>query len=291
MRRSFRTRQRSRTSHHRAPGAVVPPLQPLAGQRSKRANARRGRQSRSLRRSLVLAVAGATLSLLLLLSWKAWHSYQLAQSISFDLQTLETLVAQPTTLDGMTLDTIDLLLSRMATQSQALQHEAAPFLWVMGGLGWLPAYGADLAAVPPLLDTASSLAQALDNAAPLALTLLTAQQQIGGFDPSLIDQLVAARSRLVQAQRAVTQAQVTWQRIEGTQLSDWLQPRLQRIETLLPVLDTAINTALVASDTAVALQPLLREPALDGQAMSSMLTERLGTARPQLAAAQQQLTR
>lgn len=242
------------------------------------------------RRLLGGLVLIGVLSGLLVLGFTGWRVYGHAQKLHSNIQALEALARSATAGSPDPTAAIS-LLADMQRNIQALQDDAQPLLAITNYVGWLPVYGSDLAAAEPLLTLAVHLTAAADATATALLPLLDEYGQTQAFTtitPTLLQQLPLARPHLEQARQSLRQALAARQRIMPTTLSSPLHKQLQRIDALLPLLDTTIHLGLAASDGAAGLAPILREHDAT-QPRSVRLTHQLVAARPSLEQARQAL--
>ena len=138
-------------------------------------------------------------------------------------------------------------LAALETHLGAARSAGRPFLWLMPKLGWVPRYGATLAAAPLLLDMGVELAgggrQTLDALAPLTEELGDGQ----GFDllAAALPVIAAAAPQLAAADTRLARAQELRASIQG-ELHPRLAEQLPRLDRLLPLARTGLRAAQVA---------------------------------------------
>jgi hypothetical protein len=178
------------------------------------------------------------------LAWEGWRLYDGALAVRADVQSLELLA----TTKPLPLDTLGPLLAKTRADMVALRAAAGPCLPVARHLGWVPAYGHDLAAAEALLDFGANLAIAADEAstalAPIARRYATRQL----ISANLADELLAARPGLEVARQSLARAAEARTSIQERTLSPWLRDRLLRADALLPPAQDALDLAHAAPE-------------------------------------------
>ncbi len=204
---------------------------------------------------LVLGV----LLLLLFLGWKGWRIYSLATDLRQDMPAVqEVLRAGP---DSTALEQLEPLLSRARQNASDLRSEAALFFPLTPLLGWVPIYGADIAAAEPVLTVVAGATAAADETVRVLMPLAADFEGTDPLDltPAQVQQLTSARPKLEQSRAAITEALAAWEEVPVAELSSTLQGYMQRIGPLLPALDAGIHLSIAASETSEALGPVLFE--------------------------------
>jgi hypothetical protein len=181
-----------------------------------------------------------------LLLFKGWRLYTATQELRADVRAIEAL-AQPAP-DRQALAALGPALSKARADAASLQIEAWPLLPLTRYLGWVPGYGADLAAAQPLLDGAVDLTAALDESfqalSPLVERATTAPPAVN----ELAQHLTAAHPRLEMAHQSLVRAREAWSLIRTDTLSPRLRGRAERIEALLPIMQGGLELAIAAPD-------------------------------------------
>lgn len=197
----------------------------------------RKRPSLLARTLLLLALA-----IVLLAAYKGIRLYSLAQALRSDLAAIGASAQTPSLA---ALPVLRAQVAKARADARDLQGEAQPLLPITRRLGWVPRYGADLAAAGTILDIASSATEAADEAlsafAPLA-ALPADREQLG---QQLVRQLALAQPQLIAARQALDRAIAAQQRLPIDQLSPSLRQRLARL-SLLPSARDGLSLALIA---------------------------------------------
>jgi hypothetical protein len=144
-----------------------------------------------------------------LVAWlgiKGWRIYRGLRLVQADMGEIQKLASEQLSLDQ--LDQVEPLISKSRQDVAALNTEAAPFLWLAKGFGWVPVYGGDLANAQEILALAESLTAAADEAfqgaTPLIQTLLAEGGQ--GNIAGVTQMLVEAQPAFLQAKTEMDQA-------------------------------------------------------------------------------------
>ena len=138
-------------------------------------------------------------------------------------------------------------LAAVETHLGTARSAGRPFLWLMPKFGWVPRYGATLAAAPLLLDMGVELAgggrQTLDALAPLTEELGDGQ----GFDllAAALPVIAAVAPQLAAADTRLARAQALRASIQG-ELHPRLAEQLPRLDRLLPLARTGLRAVQVA---------------------------------------------
>jgi hypothetical protein len=138
-------------------------------------------------------------------------------------------------------------LAALETHLSTVRSAGRPFLWLAPKLGWVPRYGATLAAAPALLDMGVELAgggrEALDALAPLTDKLGGGQ----GLDllAEALPIISAAAPQLQDADVRLARAQELRASIQGD-LHPRLAEQLPRLDRLLPLARAGLEAAQVA---------------------------------------------
>ncbi len=186
-------------------------------------------------------------ALLLASGWKALRLAYLGQTVRQDVAVLRTLAADPT---PETIASAGPTIAAARRDLVALRREAGPFLWLTPLFGWMPTYGADLAAARPLLDLAGNLLIAADEAnagltplmqAALGVTAHPKPGEIVGF-------LAAARPHLLTAKQAADEAAAARSQISLEQLSPKTRNLVEKVDALLPLLRGGLAMAIAAPE-------------------------------------------
>jgi len=135
---------------------------------------------------------------------------------------------------------------------ERLQQEAAPFLWMAARLKWVPRYGADLGALPVLLDTAcTATAVAQQTATPLLPVLVQHETAPGSSADTAVDLLLALAEIRPQLEEDLAAIQGTRKAYQGI-ARDQLSPRMQRwsaqLDRALRAIEFAVVGGLVTPD-------------------------------------------
>lgn len=131
---------------------------------------------------------------------------------------------------------------------ESIRAEMGPLLSLAERLSWVPRVGEDLAAAPALLDTAIYLCDAgwwglLGLEPVMDTTSHTAEGSSQTALEAALPVLIVSRPRFAEAEKALMQAQVAWDRVEGQNLSPRLAKWAARLERYLPLLKAAAQLA------------------------------------------------
>ncbi len=191
---------------------------------------------------LIVAVA-----LLATVGWLGFSGYRAATQARLalaDLNRLQALASRPSLAAFPELQTN---LIALEAHLRATQRAARPFLWLAPRLGWLPKYGAEVAALPALLDMAIQVAVAGREATEALAPAVGLLQGGGRLDrlPQLVSALQDAAAQLNEADLRLIAAEMTRQTIRGP-LDPRLEAQLGRLDRLLPLARTALTLARLA---------------------------------------------
>jgi len=205
----------------------------------------------SNRRIAALALLGVLVLGLAFLGYKAVKVVPPLLSLRGHLATLEML-ASSGRADGVSeaeVHTGVQALRGVHKDLECLYGEFVLVLPLLRGLGWVPAVGGDLAALPDLAelglrltDAASTLAEAAE---PYVAGLL--QTQAGGEGRELLPRfliiLPTLQPALAQAQSEVDAAAIAGARIDRRSLSPGLARQIERLDRYLPLLQLGLTVA------------------------------------------------
>ena len=202
------------------------------------------------RRIVPWAVALLAALCLLWLTFKTVRVVQAYTAVREDL-SLWTALADGA---GPDLDASGLVRSLYSLHNnlERLQREAAPFLWVASRLQWLPRYGADLGALPVLLDTAcTATAVAQQTATPLLPVLVQHETEPGSYAETTVDQLRALseiRPQLQEDLASIQAGRTAYHGIAHDQLSPQVRGWSEPLGRALRAIEYGVVGGLVAPD-------------------------------------------
>lgn len=207
-----------------------------------------GKRNIKGRRTLWRWVGGAILILLLagivIIGVKGWQVYGLFKVTKEDISELQGL--NLTSFDPDKLERAGALLEKSNKDATALRAEAAPWLWVSDGMGWVPKYGGDLKNAGDLLEMASDLTQAgsltYKTAYPIWQALHQNEGELRGTE--LAKLLLNTQPRFSQAQATLQEAIQARKRIKIEDLSPTTQAWLGRVDPYLSTFDNGLSLAL-----------------------------------------------
>ena len=208
-----------------------------------------GRRVTPRRAVLWLLVAGLVL-VLAGLGYRVWGVWRTARPLLARARTVQALAADPGSVDLVTLAP---LLQETHTELLALRDEARPFLTLASRLGWVPAIGPDLQALPPLLDTAVDLTGAgevlVEGLAPL-LDLMDTGTAVADEDPLAlaVGALADAQPQLEAAQALVERAAQRRTQVDAAQLSPRLARLVEMLDRALPLAQAGLEAAPLVPD-------------------------------------------
>ncbi len=238
-------------------------------------------------RQALLATVLVCATLTVALGWHGWRIYRAAQAVQQQVQLVQAAAAQPDARTSLPAE-----LTTLHQRTRTLHNLVAPVapLFVLGGL--FPGVGADLAAAPPLIETAMHATAASDTAISVLLPLIeTLPQQL---DTATLqrhaNELARNREQLEAAHRDIQQARQAWERVHVERLSPMLRTQvpLAQVDAALPALDAGIGLALAGETLATPLAPLLARYEQEGQ-LTPELVEQFAATRPQLERARSEL--
>ena len=194
----------------------------------------------------------------LFLSWAGWRVYTLTQlvlKVQADWEALQVLAARPW---PEALAEAGPVIAAARQDVLQLRQSSAVWLWVAPLLAWVPAYGADIAAAPQLLDLATYLLTAADEAGRELLPVM--QSMIASEEPMSLPQVVAAlaqaKAPLQRAQTALAQAAAVRAMVATGQLSPRLRLMLERTDRLMAVASPLVTLTLAAPQLLGQEQPV-----------------------------------
>lgn len=192
-------------------------------------------------------LAGFLLALLALVGWLGWSAVRAATQARAALATLDRLQAAAA---APSLDAVPVLredLVKLEAQLRGAQQSARPFLWLAPKLGWLPRYGADVAAAPALLEMAVQVSAAgrgaVDALMP-ALEVVSAGASTAAL-PQVVSALQAAAPQLAVAEAELATAIALRQGITGP-LHPRLEGLLAKVDPLLPLAQAGLQASQAA---------------------------------------------
>jgi hypothetical protein len=205
-----------------------------------------GKGQRLLGRLMLYAGLAIIVLVMIWLVVKAYRMYTAYQATNAHLTALQALMTE----DGTSLTEIDLArveeeLRGTAAGFEDLHQEARPFLPLTCYLGWLPGYGADIQAVPYLLEAGRDGSRA-------GLILWEQFRPLLEWDDggAQTDRLSQAVTRLAEGQpsleragQLLKQAQDNINQLNGERLSPKVASRLAPLEEYLPLAITGLETA------------------------------------------------
>jgi hypothetical protein len=193
-----------------------------------------------------LFVAVALLVTITAIGFKGWRLFVRGQELVTSLSQLEAQLGADWSVQSW--PALCTQLNETTNAVAAFRNEAGPLLWLTPYLGWVPSYGPDLTAAPPLLDAAGELS----SAAALTcneLAILTGERAPGQpASVALTARLVAARPQFLAARQALDRGVTALDQIPLDQLSPAFSDRLRRVNELLPLARDGLDLALAAPD-------------------------------------------
>lgn len=177
-----------------------------------------------------------------------------------DLQALQAVDVQTlSSLDPANLTALRDRFASMEANLAAVETEAAPFLPLASGMGWLPRFGDEAQAAPALLDLASNVATAgraaMDGALPALAALRDESMGRGSALARVLPALEAAAPQWQEAEAALAAAAAAREQIDPTTLDPRLGSQLQRLDDYLPLLQAGVGLAQLAPTLLGADQP------------------------------------
>lgn len=213
------------------------------------------------------------------LGWKGWRVYTLARVLYADVQELQVLASEQKA-DTSLLESLVPLVARTRHDVVALRQEAALFLPVTHYLEWIPDYGKTIAATEPLFDTAVELTAAADESITVLPPIVHEFRRTGPLSGTLIEDLSAIHPQLERSQAHIERASGAWSQVPVEHLHPALHPYVEKVALLVPLMETGIDLAVAASETARVLRPVLE--ASDASFSLSRMVEEIADARPQI---------
>jgi hypothetical protein len=203
------------------------------------------RREFALKRSLSLLLIAGLLLGCALAGVKAWKVYEQGRLVYEKAAGLRSLLRGP--LDLETLGATRPRLAALQNDWAAFREETRPLLGLAPALGWLPAYGGDLAYAPQLGLLGDHVLEASLLASEAAGPLVERLQSSGGSpDPAeLASLLVEAQPGLARAREALDEALA----VRASMRVERLSPRLQSllVDELDPLLSMADQGLSLAS--------------------------------------------
>jgi hypothetical protein len=187
--------------------------------------ARPGLVRRKIFQSLGLAAGLLLLLLTVFLGWQAWRLSARALSVEQKLAVLDKSLEPAPKLEQ--LPEISTRVRELHLEVDALQAEAAPYLWLVPSLGWIPGQGGTLCQAGDLLAMTQALVTAADEGltalGPAVETALREDQPLEPLD--LVLQLQATSPQLLAAQVSLARAQEARSRLH----LDGLDPQIRKL--------------------------------------------------------------
>ena len=184
------------------------------------------------------------LSLLLVLvvffGWQGLRTYRLYRAFKSDVDQLQQFLEIEPSLERV--GEVGDLLAQTRQDVLALQAQIKPYRWGGRLLGWLPVYGGDLSAAGDLVDLASALVIAGDEAYRASASLIESAN--GGEQrpsiPEILNLLTAAQPGFEIAQTSIENALAARAAINIEQLSPKTRPLLEKVDPYLPLLEEGL---------------------------------------------------
>jgi hypothetical protein len=202
------------------------------------------------RRVGVWLLAAGLASVLAILGYRVWRVWRAARPLLERMDTVQALAADPAAVDPASVGP---MLQQTHAEVVMLRDEARPFLTLASHLGWVPGVGADVQALPSLLDAAVDLTGAgeavMEGLEPL-LPMTSADQVAEVGDPlsRTVRTLVDARPQLETARTLVERAAQRRAEIDVARLSSRLVRLVKVLDRALPLAQVGIEAALMAPD-------------------------------------------
>lgn len=244
---------------------------------------RKQTKTHRLKKTLLLTILVLIVVAVSLVAPTAWRIYTRAEELYASLLNLERVLSNPPQQDNQeTLEQLTILVAETHADAVALREAARPLLPYAPSLHQVPSYGPDIAAAEPMLDvlihTSAALTETLSATQPL-LPLASNPEEIP--DSKTIQHIREARPGFERAHLHTGRAMDALAHIPVDDLSPSLRSRVQRIEPLLPLLDSGLELTLAASDVAIALSPAYSEWQRSSTINATLVAD-LHTARPAL---------
>ena len=227
-----------------------------------------------IKRTLALVAALCLVLALIFGGLKARQLYRQGLKVYGDVTHLQALASSVPETESLTA--VGPALIALQDDLSVFKNEVQPWLWLSPGLGWIPTYGGDLAAVPDLLTLAEHLVNASSLSYQAAQPLLQeVDSQNSGLDPaSLTNLLVQAQPQFGVAREELEQARMARNRIALGNLSPRLSSLLvEKVDPALKLLDESLALA-------AALPKLLGASAAEGPKTYLLLVENEDELRP-----------
>jgi hypothetical protein len=189
---------------------------------------------------------GLIIFVVLLLGIKGIFVYSAVRSVNDDLAQVKSLNSSETTELTSKIQAAGPLLSKTRTDLTKLNYEIKPFLWMAKGFAWVPVYGGDFSQAQNLLVFATGLTTAGDEAFQAASPILQSLSTEAAA-PSLsniAEQLYAIQPQLKSAQNDLDGALTAYKQIDTERLSPKVNGLIEKIDPLLPLLDSGLKAAI-----------------------------------------------
>jgi hypothetical protein len=198
---------------------------------------------RSPRRFVVRSLLFILVGIVLLVGYKSVRVYILTQRLRGDLAAIEA-AAQTQSLAN--LPALHALIHIARDDAHALRDEAIPLLPFTRWLGWVPYYGADLAAAGPLLNLVTDVTDAGDEGLGALALLLAPRSDSRPLSGALTERLIVAQPQLSAARQAIDRAIAAQRQLPLDDLSPAIRTPLTRLAPLLPTARDGLSFALLA---------------------------------------------
>ena len=218
----------------------------VVAQRQKSSN--RVKKRRAFQTFVLLVFVG--------LGLRAWVIMHSAQVFIGDIQKIQDLTQTP---DRFLVEGSELLVQGRSDLA-ALRSDLGLLPTIAGRLGWVPVYGADLAAVAPLLDASErtlAAAESLSSAGAPLLPVFRTLNRTTLDDPLLAEQLAVARPAFERARSATQAAELSWAGITVEQLSPLLRSKVRQARTAALLMPGLASLGVATIDAYAAFAPLL----------------------------------
>lgn len=188
--------------------------------------------------------------LIVLLAAAGWLGWSAARAANHGRQAWAALNRLQAATESPSLEAVPALRADLAELEAHLRNTrqaARPFLWLAPRLGWLPRYGADVAATPALLDMGIELVTAGREVVDALMPAAAAVAAGSGLDrlTELAPALKAASPQLAAAETHLTAAETSRAAIAGP-LDPRLAAQLGRLDRLLPMARMGLALAQLA---------------------------------------------
>ncbi len=235
-------RERVLSARYGVPSVVLDPdVEPVTPSRHDPSHAWQARLARVYRQHRRHIWLGVGVLLALLLVWQGVSLYIRYRAFKADADQLQAYLDGPPSLDAMAQ--VGDLLSRTRADALSLQRQMRLWGWAGRLLGWLPIIGGDLASAEELVDMATALAVAGDEAYQGAAPLLAGFGADDAFSsiPETLAALTAAQDRFSVALQAANQALTSREAIDLPRLSPKTRALVERLDPYLPLLSDGLG--------------------------------------------------